>query len=87
MHYRYRIAQIHPHPPQASGKSERNNHHYETVHTTADETAAILFTSGSTGVPKGAVYSHGNFIAQVEALRAIYQITPGEIDYHCDCPF
>ncbi len=57
-----------------------DNHHYETAHTTADETAAILFTSGSTGVPKGAVYSHGNFIAQVEALRDIYQITPGEID-------
>ena len=57
-----------------------DNHHYETVHTSADETAAILFTSGSTGVPKGAVYSHGNFIAQVEALRDIYQITPGEID-------
>jgi len=57
-----------------------HNHHYETVHTTADETAAILFTSGSTGVPKGAVYSHGNFIAQVEALRDIYQIAPGEVD-------
>ncbi len=57
-----------------------NTHPYDTVHTVADETAAILFTSGSTGVPKGAVYSHGNFIAQVEALRDIYQIEPGEID-------
>lgn len=61
-------------------KSIPENYHYETAHTTVDETAAILFTSGSTGVPKGAVYSHGNFIAQVEALRDIYQITPGEID-------
>ena len=48
--------------------------------TTRDETAAILFTSGSTGVPKGAVYSHGNFAAQVEALRQTFHIEPGEID-------
>jgi olefin beta-lactone synthetase len=53
---------------------------YEMAATEAEETAAILFTSGSTGVPKGAVYSHGNFAAQVEALRGIYDIRPGEID-------
>ena len=46
----------------------------------ADETAAILFTSGSTGVPKGAVYSHGNFTAQVAALKQAFQIEPGEVD-------
>lgn len=48
--------------------------------TTPEETAAILFTSGSTGPPKGAVYSHGNFTAQVKALQAVYDIQPGEID-------
>jgi len=53
---------------------------YATAETSADETAAILFTSGSTGVPKGAVYSHGNFSAQVEMLRQVYNIRPGEID-------
>lgn len=45
-----------------------------------DEPAAILFTSGSTGVAKGAVYTHGNFAAQVEILKATYGIEPGEID-------
>ena len=45
-----------------------------------DDEAAILFTSGSTGPPKGVVYSHANFGAQVEALRSEYGIAPGEID-------
>jgi acyl-CoA synthetase (AMP-forming)/AMP-acid ligase II len=48
--------------------------------TAADDVAAILFTSGSTGPPKGAVYSHGNFAAQVRLLRDVYGIAPGEID-------
>lgn len=45
-----------------------------------DEPAAILFTSGSTGIPKGVVYTHGMFDAQVRMIRSTYDIRPGEID-------
>jgi acyl-CoA synthetase (AMP-forming)/AMP-acid ligase II len=42
--------------------------------------AAILFTSGSTGAPKGVCYEHGMFDAQVAMIRDTYGIEPGEID-------
>ena len=45
-----------------------------------DEPAAILFTSGSTGPPKGAIYTHAIFNAQVAMLRDLYGIEPGEVD-------
>jgi acyl-CoA synthetase (AMP-forming)/AMP-acid ligase II len=48
--------------------------------TAAQDPAAILFTSGSTGPAKGALYTHGNFDAQVRALRADYAFAPGEVD-------
>lgn len=48
--------------------------------TRRDDVAAILFTSGSTGPPKGAVYTHGTFAAQIEALREMYGFLPGEVD-------
>ncbi len=58
---------------------------YPTPPVTADDPAAILFTSGSTGIAKGAEYTHGIFAAQVEMLRTTYGIEPGEIDF-CTFP-
>lgn len=46
----------------------------------ADDLAAILFTSGSTGAPKGVCYHHGQFDAQVRMIREQYGIEAGEVD-------
>jgi acyl-CoA synthetase (AMP-forming)/AMP-acid ligase II len=47
---------------------------------TRETLAAILFTSGSTGAPKGVCYTHGMFDAQIELVRSTYDIRPGETD-------
>ena len=52
----------------------------EIVNSSPAELAAVLFTSGSTGAPKGVCYEHGMFDAQVRLIRETYAIEPGEID-------
>lgn len=55
--------------------------------TAPDDVAGILFTSGSTGVPKGVVYRHRHFVAQIELLRNAFGLQPGGVDLPTFPPF
>lgn len=43
-----------------------------------DHLATIMFTSGSTGNPKGVMLTHANILANIEALAQVYQMSPSD---------
>ncbi len=53
---------------------------FRPVTADRDELAAIIFTTGSTGPPKGVQYSHGIFYTQLQLIRDYYGIGPGDVD-------
>lgn len=55
-------------------------HSYDALEVGADELAAVLFTSGSTGKAKGVCYTHSMFYAQIQLIKEEYKIEPGEVD-------
>ncbi len=59
----------------------------EIVPRKAHHDAAILFTSGSTGPPKGVASKQAMFAAQVEALQQMFGFTPGQSDHQAFAGF
>ncbi|HEX9365889.1 MAG TPA: acyl-[ACP]--phospholipid O-acyltransferase, partial [Vicinamibacterales bacterium] len=45
----------------------------------AESLATVVFSSGSTGVPKGVMLSHRNVLANVDAIAQVFQLTPQDV--------
>ncbi len=53
---------------------------FEPLQIDPSMTAAILFTSGGTGTPKGVLYTHGILNAQTDSLREMFSLNQSNID-------
>jgi acyl-CoA synthetase (AMP-forming)/AMP-acid ligase II len=61
-------------------KSKLYGSQFMTARLQSDDPAAILFTTGSTGPPKGVCYEHGVFQAQLKLIRDYYRIGSEDVD-------
>ena len=55
---------------------------FETVARSPDDLAALLYTSGTTGKPKGAMLTHSNLFSNAEVLHSAWGFRRGDVLLH-----
>ncbi len=60
-------------------KSEEDAYRERLKKIAPQDVATIVYTSGTTGHPKGVVLTHANFLAENEALQEVLPLSPSDV--------
>lgn len=69
--------------PTLSRIEKASPSHYRNPIEDASAESAIIFTTGSTGPPKGVLYTHQTFLSQIDLIAEKYGIPSGGTDLSC----
>lgn len=63
-----------------SSLEKQADENFSPLEMSQEDEAAIIFTTGSTGPPKGVLYRHRIFLEQSRQIRDYFDIQPGSVD-------